>query len=536
MSKQFCKNYPDDLLSREQEYKHQGLWTGERLKDRYEKIISGRSMDLAVVDNRGNALTHGELWASSGKLADVLTKQGVQKGDVVIIFLPNLVEWQVALLGIMRMGGIPANLPTRTDAESLSYVAELTGTRAIVTSDQHFLKSTREIAVTASELCEHRIDILFLDETIKTLEQINQKKIQRAPDISKLDHIMFTSSTTGRAKAVMHSSDTLAALNLTFTERFSLGPNDAIFMASPLGHSVGTIHGARLSLYNASPLVLQDVWNPEEALSMIQEYNCVFTAAATPFLKDLLEVNWRGDKPKLAPMRWFLCGGAQVPQTLMERVEKEFPNTFVTLLWGMTEGGLTTSLSNSPPEKILTTAGIGLPGLEMRILDSGGKILTNGEVGELVIRGPGVFIGYYGQKDLYKSLITSEGFFRTGDLATLDQSGYLRITGRLKDLIIRGGVNISPVPIEDALSSHPDIYGVAVIGYPDERMGELLCAVIIPKKEIPSLESLNNFLREKGIPKYHCPELLRIVDKLPSTPAGKIRKAVLKEQIINSTI
>ena len=220
----------------------------------------------------------------------------------------------------------------------------------------------------------------------------------------------------------------------------------------------------------------------------------------------------------------------------MERVEKEFPNTFVTLLWGMTEGGLTTSLSNSPPEKILTTAGIGLPGLEMRILDSGGKILTNGEVGELVIRGPGVFIGYYGQKDLYKSLITSEGYFRTGDLATLDQSGYLRITGRLKDLIIRGGVNISPVPIEDALSSHPDIYGVAVIGYPDERMGELLCAVIIPKKEIPSLESLNNFLREKGIPKYHCPELLRIVDKLPSTPAGKIRKAVLKEQIINSTM
>ena len=120
MSKQFCKNYPDDLLSREQEYKRQGLWTGERLKDRYERIISGRSMDLAVVDNRGNALTHGELWASSGKLADVLTKQGVQKGDVVIIFLPNLVEWQVALLGIMRMGGIPANLPTRTDADSLS--------------------------------------------------------------------------------------------------------------------------------------------------------------------------------------------------------------------------------------------------------------------------------------------------------------------------------------------------------------------------------------------------------------------------------
>jgi len=535
MSKKYCKNYSEDLFSREQEYMQQGLWTGERLHDRYERIISGRSQDLAVVDSRGRSLTHGELWNSSGILADVLTKQGVRKGDVVIIFLPNLVEWQVALLGIMRMGGIPANLPTRTDADSLTYVAELTGTRAIITTDQLGLKSTREIALTAAEICEHRIDILFLNETVKILEKINYKLFPRASDISKLDHIMFTSSTTGRAKAVMHSSDTLAALNLTFTERFSLSPNDAIFMASPLGHSVGTIHGARLSLYNGSPLVLQEVWNPEEALNMIHEYNCVFTAAATPFLKDLLEVNWHSDKTKLAPMRWFLCGGAQVPQTLMERVEKEFPKTFVTLLWGMTEGGLTTSLSNSPSEKILTTAGIGLPGLEMRILDSEGEMLTNGEVGELVIRGPGVFMGYFGQSDLYKSLITAEGYFRTGDLATLDESGYLRITGRLKDLIIRGGVNISPVPIEDALSSHPDIFGVAVIGYPDERMGELLCAVIIPKKGIPSLENLNNFLREKGIPKYHCPELLRIVDKFPSTPAGKIRKATLKEQIINNT-
>jgi non-ribosomal peptide synthetase component E (peptide arylation enzyme) len=201
----------------------------------------------------------------------------------------------------------------------------------------------------------------------------------------------------------------------------------------------------------------------------------------------------------------------------------------------MTEGGLTTAIRETPAEKTLTTAGVGLPGLEMRIINQDGKILKKGEIGELEMRGPGIFIGYYRQEDLYKSLLKEDGFFRTGDLATLDHEGYLRITGRLKDLIIRGGVNISPVPIENALSSHPDISGVAVIGYPNERMGELLCAVIIPKKEIPSLESLKKFLYEKGIPKYHCPELLRIVDRFPSTPAGKIRKAVLKEQIIKNT-
>ena len=274
------------------------------------------------------------------------------------------------------------------------------------------------------------------------------------------------------------------------------------------------------------------VWNPDEALTMIAENECVFTAAATPFLKDLVDADWKGEQAKLSSMLWFLCGGAQVPPALMEKAKQEFPHTFVTLLWGMTEGGLTTATRESPAEKTLTTAGIGLPGLEMRILDPEGKSIETGIIGELAMRGPGVFIGYYGQDDLYKSLLTADGFFRTGDLATLDETGHLRITGRLKDFIISGGVNISPVPIEDALSSHSQVSGVAVIGFPDERMGELLCAVIIPKDEIPTLKNLNNFLREKGLPKYHCPELLRIVEKFPTTPAGKIRKAELQKQIV----
>jgi acyl-CoA synthetase (AMP-forming)/AMP-acid ligase II len=158
------------------------------------------------------------------------------------------------------------------------------------------------------------------------------------------------------------------------------------------------------------------------------------------------------------------------------------------------------------------------------------------------MRGPGIFIGYYRQEDLYKSLLTEDGFFRTGDLATLDHEGYLQITGRLKDLIIRGGVNISPVPIEDALAVHPDVSAVAVIGFPDERMGELLCAVIIPARrpadegKILTLENINAFLLDKGLPRFHCLELIRFVDKFPSTPAGKIRKAILREQIIKEAI
>jgi acyl-CoA synthetase (AMP-forming)/AMP-acid ligase II len=342
---------------------------------------------------------------------------------------------------------------------------------------------------------------------------------------------MFTSSTTGYPKAVMHTANTLAALNLAFSDRFSLARETPLFMPSPLGHSVGAIHGARLSLFNASPLILQERWDPAVAISMVQDFRCAFAAAATPFLSDLLDAPRRHEQAKLDSMRWFLCGGAPVPPAVMDRARDEFPNTRVTVLWGMTEGGLTTCVGDSPWEKVRSTCGIGLPGLELRVLDSDAAPLPAGGEGELVMRGPGVFVGYLGQEDLYESLLTDDGHFRTGDLATIDEEGYVRITGRAKDLIIRGGVNISPVPIEDALAAHPNVASVAVVGVPDARLGERLCAVIQPKGRRPDLRELVEFAGSQGLPKYHWPELVQYVEVMPRTPAGKIRKVELKAQV-----
>ena len=374
--------------------------------------------------------------------------------------------------------------------------------------------------------------VFLVDESGGTWRQAPAGRAAPLPaSAADLAHIMFTSSTTGLPKAVMHSEDTLAALNIGFTERFSLGPDAPIFLASPLGHSIGAIHGTRLALHTGAPLVLQDVWDPERALDMIEAFGCAFTAAATPFLKDLVDARWPRATPKLAPLRSFLCGGAQVPPSLMEAAEAHFPNTFVTVLWGMTEGGLVTCVRESPREKRMTTAGIGLPGLELRCLDAEGASLPAGEEGELVMRGPGVFIGYFGQQDLYDSTITDDGFFRTGDLARIDADGYVRITGRLKDLIIRGGVNISPAPIENALADHPGVGAVAVIGHPDERLGERICAVVVARGEAPSLDDLIAHAQARRLPKHHCPEVLRIVDTMPMTPAGKIRKADLRAMV-----
>ena len=520
---------------REQWYREVGWWQDERLEIRYERLSSKLLNELAVADNHGRKLTHWQLSRAAKELRQELSSHGITKGDRVLIVLPNRVEWQIALLAILQLKAIPASIPVTTDTSHLAHAIDLIRCSLVITTDQGGVQETEVSCAEAISETGSRPGLLTLEQDRPYQWHHQPDKAQPPlPGQGTIDHIAFTSSTTGFPKAVVHSANTLGALNQTFTERFSLGADQPIFMASPLGHSVGAYHGARLALFTGAGLVLQDGWNAHEALQMMDRFGCAFTAAATPFLKDLVDAGWTGPLPKLNSLRSFLCGGAPVPPVLMEQSRKEFPNTFVTNLWGMTEGGLVTCVPDSPREKIITTAGIGLPGLELRVLDDAGKELPVNREGELVMRGPGVFLGYAGQDDLYRTSLTEDDFFRTGDLAQIDEQGYVRITGRLKDLIIRGGVNISPIPIEDTLARHPDIESVAVIGFPDARLGERICAVIQPGRRKTAPAELLSFCREQGLSKRHCPEIIRFVDKMPRTAGGKIRKADLRALIIEN--
>ena len=533
---------PRGHAGRARRYREHGWWPGVPLAEHFERFVRERPSALAVLDERGRRLGRGALWREAERLGSELAAQGVAAGDVVLIFMPNRVETLVAMLAALRLGAVPANLPIRTDEDTLRYAAELCGARALVTVERHGRTETGERALSAASACSAHLAVMVAaGDGTRRWAKGRPAPAERAraggqpPPVAGLDHLMFTSSTTGRPKAVMHTNDTLAALNITFAERFGLGPDSPIFMPSPLGHSVGAIHGARLALHTGAPLILQDRWDPERALATVAAHRCRFTAAATPFLKDLVDASWPVDapEPKLSSLSWFLCGGAQVPPSLMEQTETEFPNTRVTVLWGMTEGGLTTCTADSPREKVLATAGIGLPGLELRTIDDRGERTPPGAEGELAMRGPGVFVGYYAQDSLYESLLTPDGFFRTGDLACIDEDGYVRITGRVKDLIIRGGVNISPVPAEDAIAAFPGVRAVAVVGYPDERLGERICAVVeMSDATPPGLDALAGFLRERRLPKHLWPELVRAVGEFPRTAAGKIRKSEVRESIV----
>ena len=520
---------------REQWYREMGWWQDERLESRYERLSAKRLNNLAVADNQGGELTHGQLLQAAEALRHELSNHGINKGDRILIMLPNRVEWQIALLAILQLQAIPASIPVTTETNHLAHAIDLIRSSLVITTSQYGVPEPVASCAEAIAGTDSSPGLLVLEQGRSfQWHNLPGKAQLPLPGRQTIDHIAFTSSTTGYPKAVLHSANTLGALNQTFTERFSLGADQPIFMASPLGHSVGAYHGARLALFTGAGLILQDGWEAQEALEMMEQFGCAFTAAATPFLKDLVDADWTGPLPKLNSLKSFLCGGAPVPPVLMEQSRKEFPNTFVTNLWGMTEGGLVTCVPDSPRKKIITTAGIGLPGLELRVLDDAGKELPVNREGELVMRGPGVFLGYAGQDDLYRTSLTTDGFFRTGDLARIDEQGYVRITGRLKDLIIRGGVNISPIPIEDTLARHSDIESVAVIGFPDARLGERICAVIQPgARKTPPAELLS-FCREQGLSKRHCPEIIRFVDKMPRTAGGKIRKADLRTLIIEN--
>ncbi len=518
-------------------YRSAGWWDGRRLLDRFASHVARSPEALALASGASGEVTlsRGELWSAAGEAAAEIRSITGPGRRVVVLLLPNEPAWLVMFLAVLRAGQVPATPPVTTTASHLRHIFELTEPALAISVSRHRqaapADTVRQAATGAAGV------VVGLAEG-RSLDVSGARGVPAtgAPE-SGVDvpeataHLMFTSGTTGLPKVVSHSEDSLATLNRQFAERFSLGADTPVFMPSPLGHSVGAMHGARLSMFLGAPLVLQDQWHAATALDLVSRHRAAFTAAATPFLFDLANAPWRGREPKLAPLKSFLCGGAQVPPALIRRCRTEFPNTFVTPLWGMTEGGLTTCVADSSDEQIETTVGVGLPGLELRTLTDDMRLQASG-AGELVMRGPGVFNGYYAQPETYAGHLVGDGFFRTGDLARIDADGYVSITGRVKDLIIRGGVNISPVESENAIAAHPDVVGVAVIGWPDERLGERLCAAVETTAPL-TLDGILAFCEAQGLPRRYWPERLESVERFPRTAAGKIRKHELLSRLLD---
>jgi acyl-CoA synthetase (AMP-forming)/AMP-acid ligase II len=352
------------------------------------------------------------------------------------------------------------------------------------------------------------------------------------PDANDVTLLIFTSGTTGEPKGVMHTHNTLVAANAPLSDRLGVSKDDVIHMASTFAHLTGFLYGVRLPVQvGGATAVYQDVWDPARFVDLVEEHRISYTSAATPFLADTLGRPDLADRD-LASLRLFACMGAPIPRPILREAKQKLPGLTVLGGWGQSENALVTlGKPGDAEEKLVERDGYPWPGMEIRAVDPAGSVLPSGEEGRLQVRGPFLFVGYAERPELTRASFDGD-WFDTGDLAVIDADGYLNITGRTKDVIIRGGENIPVAYVENVLYEHPSVAAVAVIGVPDPRLQEKACACVVlePGAEL-TFDQLKEFLATKGVAKQYWPESLQVLPELPRTASGKIQKFRLRDLV-----
>jgi cyclohexanecarboxylate-CoA ligase len=342
--------------------------------------------------------------------------------------------------------------------------------------------------------------------------------------------LMYTSGTTSDPKGVVHPHATLIRENRGIAESWGLGEDHRIFMPSPLTHITGLLYGILAPSMFGNAVVLQDVWEPRAALALIERHRCTLMVAATPFLHGLTHCEELPSRD-VSSLRFVGCGGADIPPVLIREATARL-DAIVVRGYGSTEyPTVAQGRIGDRPELRAETDGAPSPWTEVRVVNDEGADVPLGVTGEVLARGPERFVGYLVPPE-GEDTFDADGWFATGDLASLDAEGHLTIKGRKKDIILRGGENISAKEVEDHLHAHPKVAEVAVVAMPDREMVERACAyVVVDGPEAPTLAELRTFLVDRGLAIQKVPERLEPVDELPKNLAGKVQKFKLRDRI-----
>jgi cyclohexanecarboxylate-CoA ligase len=521
-----------------------GFWGNRTITDYLDEAAAATPDKVAFVDPR-RQITYAALRREVDRCALGLLELGVRPGDVVSFQLPNWIESVVLQYGATRIGAISNPLIPIYREREVGFMVGLARSKVIVVPSQFrgfdYPGMVDKLAVDWPAL-EH---VLVVDgspgqgtrswaEFMATPWEERRDPAELAelrPDPNEVTLLIFTSGTTGEPKGVMHTHNTLVAANNPLPERLGITSDSVIHMASTLAHLTGFLYGGRLAVQNGATGVFQDVWDPARFVELVEEHRITYTAGATPFLHDLLAAPNLAEHDVSSLVR-FCCMGAPIPRALVREARRKLPGLVVVGGWGQTENALVTlGIPGDPEEKLIDTDGLPFPGMRVRVVDDSGTELPPGTDGRLQMTGPFLFVGYAERLEMTRALFDGE-WFDTGDLAHVDAEGYLSISGRTKDVIIRGGENIPVAYVENVLYEHPQIQEVAVVGLPDPRLQERACACIVP---IPGAEltfdDIKAFLAEKGVAKQYWPERLEVRPELPRTPSGKIQKFRLREQI-----
>ncbi len=525
-------------------YRAEGYWTDRLLTDFFESAVEATPNKIFVKDDRHGAFTYGEISPVVLKLAARLQQEGIRRGDRFVIALPNWYHVALFALALNYLGAVCVHMPATGGAHEFSGVLRVAKAKGIVTprafGSSDFISMINSLAdsLDSLKLCiavgEDPQDPRWLsyDALMAAAADISPDLSDR-PDASDVTALLFTSGSSGDPKGVVHSSNSLTALNTTVYPLYGLGPDDIIFMAAPLGFSAGLAHGLRLALVIGATLVLQEAWNSEQALETMARANATFSLTTPTLLHDMFRSPAFAEYGSQIRLKVMLCGGMHVPSPLLREARRRWPHTLTSVIWGMTEGIGTGCRYDTPAEKVVSTDGRPFLGTELKIIREDDSDAPPGEEGDLVMRGPQLFLGYYKRPELTKTEFLPGRWFRTGDVGSIDDAGYLKLTGRKKELIIRGGANLSPSEIEEKLSGDPRISHLLVVGIPDERLGERVCACVIPTEGNQDfcLDDLTAIARASGLSRSKWPERLEKIDAIPTTSTGKIQRHVLQKQI-----
>ena len=519
-----------------------GFWKNRTIEHFFSHALKTQADKTAIVaynvDGKKSPpirLSYRQLNERIDSIAKSLIRLGIQRSDVVSFQIPNSWEFIALSLACARIGAVANPLMPIFRDHELSYMLKFLESKVFIVPSVFKNFNYEEMAQGLLPKIDTLQHIVVLggegENSFDKLLLADSSPEPLVADPVKPDDIlilMFTSGTTGEPKAVMHTSNTLFAALDGFVDALEVKDSEIILGASPMAHLTGYGYLAMLPIMLNSTTVVMDSWDPDIALQIIKDEAVTFSMASSPFVLDMCNATEKG-APRSPQFTKFCCAGAPIPPIVVERAHKVM-NLTVCSAWGMTENGAITITSPSMAlEKSSISDGKAIPGIELKIADGNDNELPRGETGRLLVRGASQCVGYYKKPEL--NALTEDDWFDSGDLAFMDQEGYIRINGRSKDIVIRGAENIPVIEIENLLYQHPSIATVAIVGFPDERLGERACAFVTLKEGASfSFEEMIQYLKEKKVANQYFPEKLEIRSDLPRTPSGKLQKFMLRDE------
>ena len=505
-----------------------------------EKAISTPEA-VAIYLESGQHIEFGSIFKEAMALATSLSSLGLKAGDVISFQLPNWRETVAIDIAAVWLGlVVNPVIPIYRDHE-LAFILADSRCRCLfipgVYRGYDFPQMIERLSPELPDL-QHVIAVRHEagDDDMLRYENLIQESGEHTPekqptDMSAVKVLMYTSGTTGRAKAVRHSHQSLSRAIDNGVEGWGLGEGDVMLMPSPVTHITGFANGIEQAFISDCKTAFMERWDVDLAATYIQQVGATGCVSATPFLQELVEKAQRGSL-SLPTLRFFACGGASVPPNLITDAHKVFANCRAFRVYGCTEAPLITVGFLQPEEETLAATTDGrINNWDVLIVDDEGQTLAQGADGEILVKGPALMLGY-GEEQQTRQAINTQGYFATGDIGHITPEGAIVITDRKKDIIIRGGENISAREIEDVLHRHQMISEAAVVAMPHARLGEGVCAFLVMRDSaIFGMPELQAFLQESGLAKQKWPQRIELSEELGKTASGKVRKDVLRQQV-----